>query len=196
MDFGDILDNWDKQTAKAGKKKRKPQKYSSAHNDEDKEENAAPKSPHPLDIWLNRNGIFDKDAAELNSGDSTRADGRTFAGERRSRLLRMKPEANIDLHGLKQDEAWTALEAFFENSRRKGLEKVLIIHGKGNHRNGTFTDEPDYSGENGNEGLLKELSKRFIESCPFAGESGHGPAKDGGTGATWVILKETTFPGK
>ena len=95
-------------------------------------------------------------------------------GERRSRLLRKKPDAAIDLHGLDQDEAYTALETFFDNSRRNGYEKVLVIHGKGNHQG---------------EGVLRLLSRRFIESCPFAGESGYSHAKDGGSGATWVILK-------
>jgi DNA-nicking Smr family endonuclease len=81
----------------------------------------------------------------------------------------------IDLHGLKRDEAWVALENFFEEGRRRGLEKLLVIHGKGNHSVG--------------EGLLKRLTARFIENCPFAGEWGHSPARGGGGGASWVILK-------
>ena len=103
------------------------------------------------------------------------------AGERRYRLLRKKPDDSIDLHGLRSDEALSALEAFFENGRRKGSEKLLIIHGKGNHRAG------------GEEGILRDLARRFIETCAYAGESGPSSARDGGTGATWVILKE---PGK
>ncbi|MCL2319916.1 MAG: Smr/MutS family protein [Treponema sp.] len=136
MDFGDILNKWEKQNA-------------------------------------NRNEVYDK--------DSTDPPEKNNAGERRSRLLRKKPDAIIDLHGLTRDEAWTALETFFENSRRDECEKVLIIHGKGNH---------------GNEGVLKDLSRQFIESCSFAGESGHNSAREGGTGATWVILKTATVPGK
>jgi len=108
--------------------------------------------------------------------------GNTLRGERRSRLLRKNPDDSIDLHGLNRDEAWTALETFFENSRRQGCEKLLIIHGKGNHQ--TEGELPQ------NEGALRELSRRFIESCTFAGESGYSSAKEGGTGATWVILKE------
>jgi len=128
MDFGAILDKWEKQSA-AGDK------------------------------------FFDKDTEEpvINS-----------SAERRSKLLRMKPEASVDLHGYKRDEAWTLLESFFEDSRRNGLEKVLIIHGKGNH---------------GAEGILKDLVRSFIEYCPFAGESGFSSAREGGTGSTWVILK-------
>ena len=129
MDFGDILEKWERQTA-------------------------------------NPNKVYDKDAASFNDT--------LLRGERRSRLLRKKPDASIDLHGFNRDEAWTALETFFQNSRINGFEKVMIIHGKGNH---------------GNEGALRELSRRFIETCSFAGESGYSSAREGGTGATWVILK-------
>ena len=133
MDFGSILDKWEKKTAGA-------------------------------------------DAPQQSAGRDMVQDRE--AGERRYRLLRRKPEASIDLHGLKRDEAVSALGDFFENSRREGYEKLLIIHGKGNH-----------SGS-GEEGVLRDLARRFIETCPYAGESGHSSARDGGTGATWVILKE------
>ena len=104
---------------------------------------------------------------------------KTNTGEKRSRLLRKRPDAFIDLHGLKRDEAWMALETFFEDSRRKGFDKVLVIHGKGNH-----------IGSVGNEGVLMDLAKQFIESCAFAGESGHSSNREGGRGATWVLLKQ------
>ena len=130
MDFGDILDKWEKQSA-------------------------------------NREEFFNKDAETPREKDA--------AGERRYRLLRMKPEAVIDLHGYTRDDASAALKNFFEDNRRQGFEKVLIIHGKGNH---------------GAEGILKDLVRHFIEKCSFAGESGYGSAREGGTGATWVILKK------
>ena len=151
MDFGDILEKWEKQRADPG-------------------------------------GIYDKDAAALwdKSGE------KNTAGDRRYRLLRKKPEASIDLHGLNREEAWTALETFFENSRRNGFEKVLIIHGKGNHRNYTLTNTL-LDDSSWNEGVLRDLARHFIESCSFAGESGQCTAREGGTGATWVILKETSF---
>ena len=147
MDFGEILDKWDKLTVG---KQLSP------------DEPLTARTP-PLKAWLDRDEVYDKGAA---------------GNLRRSRLLHKAPDAFVDLHGLNYAEAWTVLETFFENSREKGFEKVLIIHGKGNH-------------QIQNEGVLKELSRRFIESCPFAGESGHNPAKKGGTGSTWVILKST-----
>ena len=114
-------------------------------------------------------------AQDRDSGESREKNN---TGEKRFRLLRKKPDAFIDLHGLSRDEAWTALDTFFEDSRRKGFEKVLVVHGKGNH-----------SGFSGNEGVLRDLAKQFIEACSFAGESGYGANRDGGRGATWVILK-------
>ena len=137
MNFGNILEKWEKRTA--GKE------------------------------------LYDKDVAFGREEAGT-----LLRGERRSRLLRKKPEDFIDIHGLNCEEAWAALENFFENSRIKGCEKVLIIHGKGNHSRNTISL---------NDGALRELSRRFIEACPFAGESGHCSAKEGGSGATWVILK-------
>ena len=140
-----------------------------------------------LDKWEKQSGgtIIDK----ASSGDSSPAGRRNFAGERRSRLLRKKPDDFIDLHGLNRDEAWTALESFFENSRRTGLEKVLIIHGKGNHWSGG-SGAPCLCEGMQKESSLMEISRRFIERCSFAGESGYSNAREGGTGATWVILKE------
>ena len=104
--------------------------------------------------------------------------------KRRGRLLRKKPDAAIDLHGLTQSDAWDALNTFFNRSRSLGLEKVLIIHGKGNHSSSGLSP-----GVLGNEGVLKEITRKFIEQCPFAGTSGRGSNSVGGSGATWVLLK-------
>jgi len=120
-----------------------------------------------LNKWEKNNGIYDKDA-EAGSGQNS-------PQERRSRLKNKKPDAQLDIHGLTRDEAWQALEVFFDASKGNGLEKVLIIHGKGNHSKG--------------EVILKRIVTDFIEHCPFAGESGRGKAAAGGEGATWVLLK-------
>lgn len=142
MNFGDILDKWEKTT---------------------------PKNP-----------AYDKEALVRREENYSGA----VLGKRRSRLLRKSPDASIDLHGLTRDEAWLALENFFQTSLKQGCEKVLVIHGKGNH-NAAVPGETARS-----EGALRELSRTFIETCTFAGESGYSSARDGGSGATWVILKE------
>jgi DNA-nicking Smr family endonuclease len=120
-----------------------------------------------FDKWEKTNAVYDKDMEAVNRPASSQ--------ERRSRLRNKKPDAELDIHGLTRDEAWKALEIFFNDSKGKGLEKLLVIHGKGNHSTG--------------EAVLKRIVMEFIEHCPFAGESGRGKAAAGGEGATWVILK-------
>ena len=129
-------------------------------------------------------------AREEKEEDKGPSCGTSFRGERRYRLLRKKPDDFIDLHGLTRDEAWNALNTFFENSRGKDFEKVLIIHGKGSHQTRPSGDVPLNEDLRPSEGALRDLTRRFIEFCPFAGESGYSTAREGGSGATWVILKE------
>jgi DNA-nicking Smr family endonuclease len=102
--------------------------------------------------------------------------------ERRRRLLKKRPDGTIDLHGLNREEAWEALARFFDNAKEHNLEKLLVIHGKGNH---AVTNTGS-----GTMSALKNTVRDFIERCPFAGESGYSSASLGGTGSTWVLLKE------
>ena len=125
------------------------------------------KKTNPTDAWISKYGVYDKDAEET--------DKTINAGENRRRLRNKKPDGGIDIHGLNREQAWQALETFFNESKNAGLEKILIIHGKGNHSTG--------------DAVLKRLVPDFIERCPFAGESGRGKASEGGEGATWVLLK-------
>ena len=153
MDFGDILDNWEKTGKGSAPAVTDP---------------VSGQKVHPIDSWLRVNGVYDKDAENSVTQPS--------AQDRRRRLKNKKPEAELDIHGLTKDQAWPALETFFADSKKDGLEKVLIIHGKGNHS----PDEP----------VLKRMVMDFIERCPYAGESGRGKAASGGEGATWVLLKQ------
>jgi DNA-nicking Smr family endonuclease len=166
MDFGDILDAWEgKQGASPkGKGGKGPFPGREAKRGAG---NGEPRV-NPLTEWLRKNPVYDKDA-ELEQE-------RVSAGERRRRILAKQADAVLDLHGLSRNEAWDAMEAFFREGRRRGLEKLLIVHGKGNHAGG----EP----------ILKRTCRTFIEGCPFAGESGYAQGNSGGSGATWVILKE------
>ncbi|MDR0561510.1 MAG: Smr/MutS family protein [Spirochaetaceae bacterium] len=165
MDFGDILDEWDRKTAQAQGKYGKTE----TKKEQTVKDPAPEPRPHPLTAWLRMHEVYDKDAEDTAENQRP--------GEYRRRLLRKRADAAIDLHGLTQQEAWTALENFFQEARRQGFEKLHIIHGKGNHSSG--------------EAVLKQIVKQFVERCPFAGESGHGNAASGGAGATWVLLKRT-----
>jgi len=132
-----------------------------------------------LDQWDKHSGpVYDKDAELMVRSESS--------ASRRRRLLRKSPDASIDLHGLTRDEAWNTLETFFNDANNRGLEKLLIIHGKGNH---TVSD--------GQDAVLKKTVRDFIERCPFAGENGNSNGPSGGTGSTWVLLKiNSNVPGK
>jgi len=146
MDFGKILDAWD--------------------NNKEREE----PSRDDLEKWIDTHGIQDKDnlpAAHVkNKQDKI---------EERSKLRSMRPEAVVDLHGLKKDEALGKLEGFLTESRRKGLKKVLIIHGKGIH---------SQQGP-----VLGKAVREFLEQSPVTGEAGTAARQDGGKGAVWVLLR-------
>jgi DNA-nicking Smr family endonuclease len=147
------LDQWDRQTGRSGGKKNAPVEES-----------------HPLSAWLRVNEVVDKDA---ESAGSAHPAGR---GERRRRLRMKRPDATLDLHGQTREEAWIAMDGFFNLCRQQGLEKLLIVHGKGNHSKG--------------EAALKRVVRDYIEYCAYAGESGQAAASEGGSGATWVLLKD------
>jgi DNA-nicking Smr family endonuclease len=174
MNFGDILDQWEESNKKQKTSHNKSSKKANAdwiENPDQKQKDDLPielKKIDPMTLWMRRYGIEDKDAIE--------EDQKIGAAERRKRLLHKKPDAAIDLHGLTRDEAWAALDAFFLDARRRGFEKVLIIHGKGNHSSG--------------EAVLKRTVREYIERCPFTGESGQGNASQGSSGAAWVLLKD------
>lgn len=162
MNFGDILDKWEKQNSGG----------SHAGGLAGGVDNGLPGAEPPqsvkaVDAWIRKNGVYDKDAED--------EDAEQNAAERRRRLRQKKPDAALDIHGLTRDEAWEALERFFNESKSQGFEKLLVIHGKGNHSIG--------------ESVLKKSVREFIERCPFAGESGQGKAATGGEGATWILLK-------
>ena len=99
-------------------------------------------------------------------------------GENRRRLLRIRPDDIIDIHGSTREKAWLLLDQFFSNAKECGFEKLRIIHGKGNRSQG--------------EVILRRTVREYIEQCPFAGESGYEKSANGGTGATWVFLKNNS----
>lgn len=187
MDMNDILNQWDNIQAQKERKQKESGKNQVSHkkaNAPTPEEKARAaekdfeakmktensKEINPMELWLRRYGTIDKDKiAEEQEERSNQFD--------RNYLMNMRPEARLDLHGLHQDEAEERLNYFISDCVRKGLRKVIIIHGKGIHTTGT---DP----------VLGELVRRFIEHDKRCGTSGHPKTKqEGGTGATWVILK-------
>lgn len=94
-----------------------------------------------------------------------------------SDLKRMKPQDEIDLHGFTSIEARKMVMEFLEHSAGKGLQKVQIIHGKGNHS------------EN-RESVLKKVVRDCIAASPYAGMTGTPQRADGGSGAVWIAIKK------
>ena len=95
-----------------------------------------------------------------------------------SRNLRdLEPQATLDLHGMNSREAERALNNFVLECRRRGIRKILIIHGKGHHSQG----EP----------VLQRVVRRFLEKSPHTGASGPAERRHGGRGATWVIVRKS-----
>ncbi|MDR1250473.1 MAG: Smr/MutS family protein [Treponema sp.] len=162
MDFGDILDKWDHQTGRTPGTERSLGKKAPRITAEQKTD--------ILSAWLRINDVVDKDAELFEAAAPFEK------GERRRRLRSKRPDASLDLHGQTRDEAWLSLDEFFRLSRQQSFEKLLIIHGKGNHSEGEAT--------------LKRVVQSYIERCAFAGESGQSTAAEGGSGATWVLLKQ------
>lgn len=121
-----------------------------------------------MNTWLDSEESWDDFKKDERPVVSSKGDLRSF-------LKKLPPEAEIDLHGKTTDESDQLLSEFLKGSSRKGLRKVLIIHGKGNHSK---------TGP-----ILGTWVKHFLETSYLCGETGHPDKRDGGSGATWVILK-------
>ena len=187
MDMNDILNQWDKMQSDKIKKQKESGKNQVSHkkaNAPTPEEKAAAaerdfeakiraensKQINPMELWLRRYGTVDKDKIAEEAAEIAKESDRNY-------LINMQPEAHLDLHGLHQDEAEKRLDSFISECKRRGLKKILIIHGKGNHTKGT---DP----------VLGKVVRGFIEKDSRCGMSGHPKTKyEGGSGATWVIVK-------
>jgi DNA-nicking Smr family endonuclease len=178
VSFGDILRDWDNLKKEEGEAKQLRGEAARVRGEagnsggEAAEPRPAPK-PSTRDqvmAYLNRYGTEDKDL-ELDRENLSASS----AAQERERLARLRPEASIDLHGMTTEAAMDGLRLFLDDSRRKGMRKVLIIHGKGVHSEG----DP----------VLKRAVLRFLERYPGAGRSGAADRDSGGGGATWLILR-------
>ena len=84
-------------------------------------------------------------------------------------------QAQVDLHGLRRDEARERIAAFLREARRRGQRCVRVVHGKGN-------------GSPGRQPVLKAKVQRWLaqsnEVVAFTQASG----PQGGAGALIVLL--------
>ncbi len=147
MDFGEILKRWEQAPRGAGKNRPR----------------------------------LDMDAALARFPPDERAragrqDAEPRAQEPRTADPGLPPQAELDLHGLSGPEAEQAISAFVLEARNRGLSKVLLIHGKGNHSPG----QP----------VLERVVRNFLEKCPHTGAFGRADRAHGGRGATWVRIRQ------
>jgi DNA-nicking Smr family endonuclease len=88
-------------------------------------------------------------------------------------------QAQLDLHGLRRDEARERLALFVHDARRSGLRCVRVIHGKGN-------------GSPGREPVLKAKVKGWLVQKKEVIAFTQARASDGGNGALLVLLGPTS----
>jgi DNA-nicking Smr family endonuclease len=85
-------------------------------------------------------------------------------------------QAQLDLHGLRRDEAREHLGAFLRDAERGGLRCVRVIHGKGH-------------GSPGREPVLKAKVKGWLVQKEEVIAFVQARASDGGNGALMVLLR-------
>ena len=188
MDFDKILKQWDASQKKDAKKKiaqQGPGKKANAPGLEEKAAATTVKGTAPaakprlnpddyLNHWMAMHGVPDKDEVS-DSG----ADEKSAKIEEAERLRRMRPQAVLDLHGKTVSEADVLIVDFLHSCSLSGLEKVLIIHGKGLHS----ASEP----------VMADAVRRALEANSMAGSFGPADRNQGGRGATWVRIRKRDY---
>jgi DNA-nicking Smr family endonuclease len=84
-------------------------------------------------------------------------------------------QRQIDLHGLRRDEAREALTAFLRQTRQAGHRCLRVIHGKG-------------LGSPGREPVLKGKVQRWLAQCDDVIAFAQAAGPQGGAGALIVLL--------
>ncbi len=90
---------------------------------------------------------------------------------------RERYQAVLDLHGLFPNDAATHLTKFINNQYIKGSKIILIIHGK--------------SGKDHAPPVIKNLVHSYLQQIPEVLAYHSAKPKDGGTGAVYVLLKNS-----
>ena len=94
---------------------------------------------------------------------------------RRIRQGLPRPEASVDLHGYRQDEALARLERFVDAALADGLRMLLVVHGQGYR-----------SAESA---VLRPLVRRWLAAHPAVLACCPAQPRDGAGGASYVYLR-------
>lgn len=104
-----------------------------------------------------------------------RADG--VASKDIKKLAQTNVSHEIDLHGLTQKEAITALSEFFNHALAQNIRQVCVVHGKGNHSKG--------------KSVLKDTTYHWLEHGPFSSSILTAtPATQSKGGACNILLRK------
>ena len=95
--------------------------------------------------------------------------------QRKIRQGTIRPEASLDLHGYRRDEAFALLQEYLADALNRRHRMILIIHGQG-YRSSS-------------EAVLKPLVQRFLADRPEVLAWCPAQARDGAGGATYVYLR-------
>jgi DNA-nicking Smr family endonuclease len=117
-----------------------------------------PKPPAPLSHG-SRDGLDRRKAERLSRG-------------------KLPIEASLDLHGLRQVEAHRRLEVFLAESQAAGKRCVLVVTGKGLHKEEA--------------GVLRSAVPRWLNEAPNRARVlsfDYAQPKHGGSGALYVLLR-------
>jgi len=87
--------------------------------------------------------------------------------------------AELDLHGLRVEQARHAVLSFLDECLEHGIRCVRIVHGKG-------------YGSQGLEPVLKDKVRTWLVQKPDVMAVSQAPERDGGAGALLVLLRQTT----
>ncbi|WP_323781639.1 Smr/MutS family protein [Thalassovita sp.] len=111
-----------------------------------------------------------------------RMDRNTFGKMKRGKLL---PEGRIDLHGMTLDKAHPVLNGFILRSHAQGKRLVLVITGKGKHRDEGGPIPVRY-------GVLKHSVPQWLSMPPLSAlvlQVSQAHQNHGGSGAYYVYLR-------
>ena len=84
-------------------------------------------------------------------------------------------QSQIDLHGLRRDEARDALREFLDTALRRGQRCVRVVHGKGH-------------GSPGRRSVLKQKTQRWLAQSEAVMAFAQASGPQGGAGALVVLL--------
>lgn len=139
------------------------------------------KESRPLKVTMSK-------AAPRKKGAGHGPGGVNGATADRLRCGLIEPDARIDLHGLTQTAAHRTLFAWLTAAHNRGHRLVLVVTGKGNHRN-----DENASWMMSDHGVLKKMVPRWLMEAELTALIAHvrpAHARHGGDGALYVYLRK------